>query len=74
MGAAGGGLKMTLTGGPTCQWRVGGERAGGLDGPRGLSGGLGWFGCFVWFFLFFSFLFFSIPFSHFLFKLLLKIL
>jgi hypothetical protein len=30
MGAAGGGLKMTLTGGPTCQWCEGGERAGGV--------------------------------------------
>jgi hypothetical protein len=30
MGAAGGGLKKTLTGGPTCQWCEGGERAGGL--------------------------------------------
>jgi hypothetical protein len=49
-GAAGGGLKMALTGGPTCQRRVGGERemVGWRDkmgrlvfGPRGLSGGLG---------------------------------
>jgi hypothetical protein len=48
-GAAGGGLKMALTGGPTCQRRVGGEREmvgwrgewAGWFGPCGLSGGLG---------------------------------